>query len=280
MTTLRRRLREDLQLRGLAPKTPECYIAAVHQLAHHYRRAPDQRSEEDLRQYFLYLLKDQKVAESPFRIHLYGIRFFYERTLQRPWPLFALPRPRHSQKLPVVLSPQEVRSLLAAVTRPTAQMCLQMIYACGLRLREGTHLQVSDIDPQRMLVRVRQGQGGKDRYVPLAERTLELLRMYWQCERPRPWLFPARHQPTPLSATTLQKTFKRVLRQSGLSKDASIHTLRHSYATHLLERGVSLRVIQALLGHNSPSTTARYTHLTPKTVDIVQATINALMADL
>jgi site-specific recombinase XerD len=280
MTTLRRRMLEDLQLRGLAPKTQECYIAAVHQLAQHYRRAPDQLSEEDLRQYFLYLLNDKKVAESTFRIHLYGIRFFYERTLKRPWPLFALTRPRHSQKLPVVLSPQEVRSLLAAVTRPKAQMCLQMIYACGLRLREGTHLQVSDIDPQRMLVWVRQGKGGKDRYVPLAERTLELLRMYWQRERPRPWLFPARHQPTPLSATTLQKTFKRVLRQSGLAKDASIHTLRHSYATHLLERGVSLRVIQELLGHNSPSTTARYTHLTPKTFDVVHVTINALMADL
>jgi site-specific recombinase XerD len=159
-------------------------------------------------------------------------------------------------------------------------MCLQMIDACGLRLREGTPLQVSDIAPQRMLVWGRQGTGGQDRDVPLAERTLALWRLDWQRERPRPWLFPARHQPTPLSATTLQKTFKRVLRQSGLAKDASIHTLRHSYATHLLERGVSLRVIQELLGHNSPSTTARYTHLTPKTFDVVHVTINALMADL
>jgi integrase/recombinase XerD len=279
MTKLRRRMLDDLQLRGLAPKTQEWYLAAVHHLAHHDRRAPDQLSEEEIRQYCLSLSTEKQVAESPFRIHLSGIRFFSERTLQRPWPLFALTRPRHRQTLPVVVSPQEVRSLLAAIPRPTAQMCLQLIYACGLRLREGTHLQVSDIDPQRMLVRVRQGNGGNDRDVPLAARTLELLRMSWQRERPRPWLFPARHQATPLSATTLQKTFTRVLRQSGLAKDASIHTLRQSYATHLLERGVSLRVIQALLGHHSPRTTARDTHLTSNTFDVVQATINALRAD-
>jgi integrase/recombinase XerD len=280
MTTLRRRMLEDLQLRGLAPKTQQCYVAAVRQLAHYYRRPPDQLSDEELRQYFLYLRNEKKVAESTFRIHLYGIRFFYERTLTRPWPVFDLVRPRNPQKLPVVLSPQEVRDLLARVKNPTAQMCLRLIYACGLRLTEGTQLQVSDIDAQRMLVQVRCGKGGKDRCVPLAPRVLTLLRAYWQRQRPRPWLFPARDQQTPLPATTLQKTFKLVVRQSRIPKDASIHTLRHSYATHLLERGVSLRVIQELLGHNSPRTTARYTHLTPPTLDAVHATIATLMADL
>jgi site-specific recombinase XerD len=154
---------EDLQLRGLAPKTQQCYVAAVHQLAQYYRRPPDQLSEEELRQYFLYLLNEKKVAESTFRIHLYGIRFFYELTLKRPWPVFDLVRPRKIQKLPVVLSPREVRDLLALVKNPTARMCLRLIYACGLRLREGTQLQISDIDSHRMLVLVRQGKGGKDR---------------------------------------------------------------------------------------------------------------------
>jgi site-specific recombinase XerD len=155
-----------------------------------------------------------------------------------------------------------------------------MMYACGLRLTEGTQLQVSDIDAQRMLVRVYQGTGGKDRFVPLAPRGLALLREYWRRQRPRPGVLPARDGSAPLSPPSLHKTFTAVVRQSGIPTDASIHTLRHSSATHLLERGVSLRIIQELLGPKSPRTTARDTHLTPPTLDIVQAPITALMADL
>jgi integrase/recombinase XerD len=280
MTALRRRMLEDLQLRGLAPRTPQCYLDAVKHLAQHYRRTPDHISEAELRHYVLFLLHEQKVAERTFRLHLYGSRFFYECTLQRPWPVFDLVRPQKSPKLPVVLSLQEVRHLLALVDNPTAQRCLRLIYACGRRLTEGTPLQGADLDGQRMLVWGRQATGRKDRCVPLAPRVLELWRAYWQRARPRPWLFPARQQPAPLSSTSLQKTFTAVVRPSGSPKDASSHTLRHSYATQLLERGVSLRVIQALLGPQSPRTTARYTHLTSPTLDLTHATISALMAAL
>jgi integrase/recombinase XerD len=228
MTPFRRRMLEELPLRGLAPRTQHCYVEAVKHLTPYDRRAPDQSSEDALRQYVLFLIHEKPVAESTFRIHLYGIRFFYERTLQRPWPVFDLVRPRHPQTLPVVVSRREVRSLVALVATPTARRCRQRIDAGGLRLREGTQLQVLDIDAHRMLVRVRQGTGGKDRCVPLAPRVLELLRAYWQRQRPRPWLFPARHQQTPLPATPRQKTFTLVVRQSGIPKDASIHTLRHS----------------------------------------------------
>jgi integrase/recombinase XerD len=184
MTALRRRRLEDLRLRGLAPKTQQCSVAAVHQLAPHDRRAPDQIREEEIRQYFLFLLPEKGGAESTFRLHLEGIRFFYERPLKRPWPVVELMRPRKPPKQPVVLSASEVRSLLALVEPPKAQMCLRLVDACGLRLTAGTPLQVADIDAQRMLVRVRQGTGGKDRLVPLALQVLE-----W-CTPPSPPAWP------------------------------------------------------------------------------------------
>jgi integrase/recombinase XerD len=179
-----------------------------------------------------------------------------------------------------VLRPQAVRSLLALVAHPKARTCLQLLDACGLRRREGTQLQVSDIDAPRLLVRVRQGQGGKDRCVPLAPRVLALVRASWPPTRPRPWLFPARPRSAPLAPPALHKTFKATVRQRGLATDASMHPLRHASATPLRARGVSRRVLQALRGHNNLSPTARSTPLTPNPFAVVQATITALMADL
>jgi site-specific recombinase XerD len=271
---------EDMQLHGLSAKTRQCYVDAVKHLARHYGRSPDRLSEQEMRGFFLHLVNERHAAESTFAIHFYGIKFFYEKTLGRPWPVFGVIRPRKSKRLPVVLSCEEVRRVLGRVENATVRTCLTMIYSCGLRLSEGTQLRVADIDSDRMVVCVRCGKGGKDRYVPLAQRPLDQLRAYWRSRHPRCWLFPARNRHRPVSNTTIQKTFKAALCESNVRKDASVHTLRHSYATHLLEHGVNLRVIQEVLGHKSPKTTALYTHLTRKTADDLQGTVNHLMADL
>jgi integrase/recombinase XerD len=181
---------------------------------------------------------------------------------------------------PDQLSEEEVRHLLSMVVNPAARMALTMIFSCGLRISEGIHLRVEDIDGRRMLVAVRNGKGGVDRYVPLPRRTLIHLREYFVLARPRPWLFPAKDGKRPFCQTTLQKAFKAVVRESSIEKDATVHTLRHSYATYLLENGIDIRTIQQILGHKSPKTTALYTHLTQKTVDRLHVTVDAMMAKM
>lgn len=280
MSAIRQRMIEDMQLHGYSAKTQTAYLGAVRGLAGHYHRTPEDITQDELRSYFLYLVKERGVARSTLTIHLSGIKFFFEKTLKREWLIFNLVRPKKRKKLPAVLSPDEVKRILSLVKTPTVRMALTVIYACGLRLSEGLALKVQDIDSSRMLLWVRNGKGGKDRCVPLPERLLELLREYWKQHRPRLYLFPNQKKREPLCATTLQKTFKIVLLQSGIRKEASIHTLRHSYATHLLERGINLRVIQELLGHKSPTTTALYTHLTDKSFHTLAETLNRLVADL
>ncbi len=283
MTILRQRMLEDMQLRGLAPKTQEAYLRAVCQLALHYDKTPDQIDEEELRRYFLYLKNERQVSRSSCTVALCGIKFFYERTLQRQWTLFDLVRPEKSAKLPIVLSREEVRLVLSQVRRSHLRICLTTIYSCGLRLSEALFLTVPDIDSQRMVVHIRQAKSGRDRYVPLPAQTLDLLRQQWASHRHSIWLFPARAQTSavkPVDSSSVQRAFKAAVGDSGLTKPATVHTLRHSYATHLLEEGISLRLIQAYLGHRSPTTTAIYTHLTqPAEAPAVQA-IARLMVNL
>ncbi|MDF1556553.1 MAG: site-specific integrase [Deferrisomatales bacterium] len=283
MTELRRRMIQDMQLCGFSPKTQKCYVNAVKGLANYYGRSPDLLSEEDLRNFFLHLINEKKAARATVTIYLCGIKFFFEKTLQQPWPLFKVLKPAKRKKLPVILSPAEVRTILGLIRSPAQEMALTTIYACGLRLSEGVHLKIGDVDAERMLVWVRNGKGGKggkDRSIPLPESLLERLRRHWRKGRPEPWLFPSRRTNGPMSLGTLQRTFRDAVQQSGIDKPASVHTLRHSYATHLLECGVDLRVIQSLLGHNSPNTTAIYTHLTENVVDRLTFSLNTLMADL
>ena len=280
MTELRHRMVEDMELRGLSPKTQQAYVWAVKSLAGYYHRSPDKLSDEEIRRYFLYLVKEKRVALSTFRIQLCGIKLFYEKTLGRELPVFKLVRPKKSRKLPAVLGPEEVRQILGLVRKPNLRMALTVIYSCGLRLREGATLRVRDIDHERMVVCVRNGKGAKDRYVPLPERTWALLAAHMKTRRPNSWLFAGKREGNYVSPSTIQKAFKIALARSDISKDATVHTLRHSFATHLLESGVNLRVIQEVLGHQSLKTTARYTHLTSRSLGGLYAAVNHLMAGL
>ncbi len=289
MTPLRQRMIEDMQLRGFSARTQECYVAAVRQLAKHYHTRPDRLTEEDLRRYFLYLANEKKVARATATIALCGIRFFYEHTLQQHWTTLRFVRPPREKKLPVVLSREEVRRILAEVRIPVYRACLTTIYACGLRLLEGAHLQVPDVDSARMVLHIH-GKGKKDRYVPLPAPTLEGLRAYWRTHRSPLWLFPAptrhglphalAHGGGPVTRSSLQSAFRRALLRSGIAKRAHVHTLRHSYATHLLEAGVNLRIIQDNLGHGSARTTQVYTHLTREVKATLTDPLNQLMQGL
>jgi integrase/recombinase XerD len=275
MTKLRDRMIEDMKLRGFSEKTRESYLAAVRQLAKRYMRSPDLLSEEELRAFFLHLVQERKASPSTVRQYLCGIKFFYERTLHRDWPTLSLVRPAKRRALPVILSREEVRDLLDRVRTYKHRVALTLIYSCGLRLLEATHLLLTDVDSQRMQLWIRNGKGGKDRYVPLGLTMLQELRLYARQAKPPTHLFPGKNG-RPLHETALQRAFKDALRSSGIDKPASVRTLRHSYATHLLEAGVDLRVIQTILGHRSPNTTAIYTHVTQRCMSSVHSAVEQL----
>ena len=287
MTPLRQRYIEDMQLRDLSEPTQEMYARAVRQLAEYYGKSPAQISDEELRQYFLYLKNVKKRSRSTSTIALCAIKLLYEQTLNREMPTLNQVRPAAEQKLPVVLSREEVHRVLGCLRQPHYRVCLSTIYSCGLRVGECVRLQISDIDSARMQLRVRQGKGRKDRYVPLPERTLELLREYWLSHRHAVWLFPARNRggavplaTQPMNRKGVNVAFAAALKESGVQKQATVHTLRHSWATHLLEAGVSLRTIQTYLGHSSPRTTALYTHLTQLTETQAAKAIDQLLEGL
>ena len=288
MTELRKRMIECLQLRGLSERTQEAYVRAVRQLAEHYHKSPALITGEELRQYFLYIKNVKHYARNTSTIAICGIKFFFEKTLQRNWATFGLLRAPREKKLPVILSREEVRQILSRVRLPRYRVCLTTSYSCGLRLQEGTNLRVADIDSARQMIHVRHGKGAKDRYVPLPERTLALLRHYWVTHRNPLLLFPAEGRDhgdlaqatEPMSKSSVQQAFRAALKDSRLNKRASVHTLRHSWATHLLEAGVNLRLIQEWLGHSSPATTSVYTHLTVKAEQLGAQAINQIMSDL
>jgi len=291
MTPLKNRMIDDLQLRGYSDSTQSLYVNAVRQLCEHYDKSPGRITEEELRDYFLYGKNVKKWARSTSTVALCGIKFFYENTIKRPWPTLLFIRPGHEKKLPVVLSRDEVRKIFSHIELLRYRVCLTTIYCSGLRLSEGIHLKVEDIDGDRGFINVRKSKGhmgDKDRNVPLPQKTLQLLREQWKSHRNKIWIFPSAGQggknmpytTTPVSKSSVQVAFRKASKTAGINKKATVHTLRHSWATHLLEAGINLRQIQTWLGHSSPSTTSVYTHLTEKATTVAVKTINELMDDL
>lgn len=266
MTPLRQQLIADLQLRGLAPNTIKNYVSVLARFAQHFNRSPDQLGRTELRQYLLYLVNEKQVAQGTYNQTMAALRFFYRETLSQPDVVEGLCFSRKERKLPEVLSHEEVERFFAALVSLKHRAILMTAYGSGLRVSEAVGLRVSNIDSQRMLLRVQQGKGRKDRYVMLPERLLTVLREYWQAAKPIDYLFPSRSQQGHISRIAVYNACRRAAQQAGITKRVSPHTLRHSFATHLLEAGTDLRTIQLLMGHRNVATTALYTHVSRSTL--------------
>jgi integrase/recombinase XerD len=264
MSPLRQRLIDDLRLRNYSPRTVEAYVGAVVKLARHFKRAPDTLNVEDIRAFQLHLLDQEKASWSHFNQIVCGLRFFFNVTLGRPEAIEYLPYGKRLKRLPTVLSQDEVARLLAAVADERHRLMLRIAYGCGLRVGEVARLQAGDIDSARMVIHVRQSKGRKDRLVPLPACLLEELRTHWRRWRPALWLFAGRDPTRSLDVTNLQRACQRAAKRCKLNKRVTPHTLRHCYATHLLEAGTDLLTLKELLGHRSLSTTSCYTHVASK----------------
>ncbi len=281
MTPLRQRMIEDMRLHDLAEKTCVAYVQAVAELARFHGRSPDLLGEEEVRAYFVHLIEEGRLARPTLRQRLCGVKFFYGTTLGRRMEALDRIKVKRGRSLPVVLSRGEVRALLAAARVPAYRVCMLLGYACGLRISEVLSLRVPDVDGERKLVHVRQGKGRKDRCVPLSERVLGRLREHWLASRPSGFLFPSPTIPgKPMNCTNLQRAVRFCATEAGIAKHATFHTLRHCFATHLLECGVDLRTIQELLGHKSAETTALYTHLTSRTMERLSRALDELAENL
>ena len=263
MTPMRKRMIHELQLHRKSPKTIEAYVTAVAQLARHYGRSPDRISLEQVREFLHHLIAQRKLAFSSCNQKLAGIRFFYRHVLGQEKFDLRVPAKR-SGKLPEPLSRREIARLLEAPGNAKHRVLLMTCYATGLRVSELAHLRPEDIHSERMLIHVRQGKGRKDRYTLLSPRLLEELRDYWRAYRPHEWLFFGRDRTGPLPVATAQKIYYAAKRRASIRRGHGIHTLRHSFATHLMEAGVDLPTLQRLLGHTSLATTAKYLHVTSK----------------
>jgi site-specific recombinase XerD len=262
MTSLRKRMTEDMQVRNLALNTQTSYVQQVSLFARHFDKSPELLGPDDIRAYQIYLTNEKKLATSSILIAVAALRFCYQVSLKKDWTLDdVIPAPKKPEKLPVIPSPEEVVHFLGSVRSTRNRAILTSCYAAGLRISECIHLKATDIDSQRMVIRVDQGKGHKDRYVMLSPKLLETLRGYWKSVRPKEWLFEGDIAGQPINRSSVELACQKACQLPGNRKPITPHSLRHAFAVHLLEAGTDIRTIQLLLGHRSLSTTARYLRL-------------------
>ena len=280
MTPLRQRMLEDLQIRHYSPTTIRLYLHSVAEFAQHFHTPPDQLGPEHIRQYQLFLVKDKQASQSTCIQLVCALRFLYTHTLNRKIEIERIPFPRRERKLPLILSREEVKALLEAPGKLRDRAVLAVLYGSGLRVAEATQLKPRDIDARRNVLWVRQGKGRKDRQTLLPAKLLELLRRYWRAERPGDWLFPVADGTRPIGPKTVYLACRAAAQAAGIRKPVHPHSLRHAFATHLLEAGVNLRTIQLLLGHANLETTARYLQVADVAVRSTPSPLDALDLDL
>ncbi len=276
MTPLRRRMIEDMKLRNYAPRTIEIYVARVITFAEHFGKSPQLLGAADVRAYLLFLVQEKHASWSYYGQAMSALKLLYRTTLSKKWVVDDVVSPKQQKKLPVVLSPDEVTQFFEAIPGLKHRAILMTAYAAGLRVSEVVALRIDDIDSRRMVIRLRQAKGQKDRYTLLSPRLLAVLRAYWKADRPTQYLFPGNVPDRPITARTVEKACRDAREAAGLGKHVTVHTLRHSFATHLLEAGTDIRIIQVLLGHRNIRTTAVYTHVSAATLQATQSPLDRL----
>jgi site-specific recombinase XerD len=280
MNTLREKMLAELQLRGIRPRTQTAYLREVANLENYFNKSPEELGAEEIKEYLVHLLEDRKLSDGTYKYYVAGIKFLYRTTLNREEVVEKIKYPKAKIKLPVVLDLAEVKTLLSVMENLKHRAILMITYSAGLRISETACLKVTDIDSKRMMVRVRQGKGGKDRYTILSKTALECLRQYWRAYRPKDWLFEGQEEGSHICYTSIRNIFVEAKERAGIIKPVSPHSLRHAFATHLIEAGTSLHHVQLLLGHKSPKTTTVYLHVSKMNLAQVTSPLDSIPEEL
>ncbi|MBL4937746.1 site-specific integrase [Clostridium sp. YIM B02515] len=276
MTKLREQFKRDMELKGFSPSTQQSYLSHVALFAKHYNKSPELLDTEDIKAYLHYLISERNLSKSFVNQAYSGLKFLYETTLNKQWDMKKIPRTKKEKRLPQVLSQKEVKDILESVRNLKHKAILTTIYAAGLRVSEVVNLKISDIDSTNMQIRVRQGKGSKDRLTLLSDGNLKLLRDYFKYFRPIDWLFPGQDKDKPLTTRSVEKMMDKAVHKVGIAKPATVHTLRHCFATHLLESGVDIYYIQRLLGHTNIKSTSIYLHMTNMKIRNIKSPLDML----